>query len=221
MARIRDPARDKAKELYLNNKDITNREIAKILQVDEKKIATWKIRDNWKNTTKKKSAVQQERECSTANKKNLIKKAKTIVVNGGTIKEAAEMTGVKASTLQNYSAKENWMEQQEQFLKKVYGKLQEEKGEEHIRRRVESIDYLNAIQKKALAVIVKNKILSESKINEIKAYETIVNIVIKAIKGQSELLGIPDMKLNIRADKGKEIDQKPLSITEVRKKNGL
>lgn len=70
MARIRDPARDKAKELYLNNKDITNREIANILGVDEKKIATWKIRDNWKcSTTEKKNVVQQNKKCSTTNEK--------------------------------------------------------------------------------------------------------------------------------------------------------
>ena len=70
MARIRDPARDKAKELYLNNKDITNREIATILGVDEKKIATWKIRDNWKcSTTEKKNVVQQNKKCSTTKRK--------------------------------------------------------------------------------------------------------------------------------------------------------
>ena len=70
VARIRDPARDKAKELYLNNKDITNREIANILGVDEKKIATWKIRDNWKcSTTEKKNVVQQNKKCSTTNEK--------------------------------------------------------------------------------------------------------------------------------------------------------
>lgn len=70
MAKIRDPARDKAKELYLNNKDITNREIAKLLGVDEKKIATWKIRDNWKcSTTEKKNVVQQNKKCSTTKPK--------------------------------------------------------------------------------------------------------------------------------------------------------
>lgn len=70
VARIRDPARDKAKELYLNNKDITNREIAKLLGVDEKKIATWKIRDNWKcSTTEKKNVVQQNKKCSTTKPK--------------------------------------------------------------------------------------------------------------------------------------------------------
>lgn len=70
MARIRDPARDKAKELYLNNKDITNREIANILGIDEKKIATWKYRDKWEgNTEEKKNVVQQNKKCSTTNEK--------------------------------------------------------------------------------------------------------------------------------------------------------
>lgn len=70
MARIRDPARDKAKELYLNNKDITNREIANILGVDEKKIATWKYRDKWEgNTEEKKNVVQQNKKCSTTKPK--------------------------------------------------------------------------------------------------------------------------------------------------------
>lgn len=228
MSRIRDPARDKAKELYLNNKDITNREIANILGVDEKKIATWKIRDNWKcNTEEKKNVVQQNKKCSTTNKKSIIKQAKSMVVEGATIKEAADQTGLKESTLKNYAAKENWMELQEKFLKKVYGKLQEEKGEEHIKRRIESIDYLNYVQKRTLATITqkkegeKNTGLSGKDIESIKAYETVANIIMKTIKGQSELLGIPDMKLNIRADKNKEGGEKPTSIQEVRKKNEL
>lgn len=222
MAKIKDPNRDKAKELYLNNKDITNREIAKILGVDEKKIATWKIRDNWNcSTTEKKNEVQQNKKCSTTNNKSLINKAKSMVVSGATIKEAADQTGLKESTLKNYASKENWMEQQEKFLKKIYGKLQEEKGEEHIKRRIESIDYLNYVQKRTLATMTNKEGLSESEIDNIKAYETVANIIMKTIKGQSELLGIPDMKLNIRADKNKEGDQKPLSIQEVRKKNEL
>ena len=228
MARIRDPARDKAKELYLNNKDITNREIANILKIDEKKVATWKYRDKWEgNTEEKKNVVQQNKKCSTTNKKSIIKQAKSMVVEGATIKEAADQTGLKESTLKNYAAKENWMELQEKFLKKVYGKLQEEKGEEHIKRRIESIDYLNYVQKRTLATITqkkegeKNTGLSGKDIESIKAYETVANIIMKTIKGQSELLGIPDMKLNIRADKNKEGGEKPTSIQEVRKKNEL
>ena len=70
MARIRDPARDKAKELYLNNKYITNREIANILKIDEKKVATRKYRDKWEcNTEEKKNVVQQNKKCSTTKPK--------------------------------------------------------------------------------------------------------------------------------------------------------
>lgn len=73
MARERDPARDKAYEMWKeSNGKITNREIANILGVDEKKIATWKTRDKWNcSTTKKENVVQQKKKCSTTQgKKN-------------------------------------------------------------------------------------------------------------------------------------------------------
>ena len=75
MARERDPARDKAYEMWKeSNGKITNREIANILGVDEKKIATWKTRDKWNcSTTKKENVVQQKKKCSTT-KKEVIKK---------------------------------------------------------------------------------------------------------------------------------------------------
>lgn len=65
MAKARDPARDKAKEIFDSNPGITNREIAKQLGVDEKKIATWKYRDKWCSTTKKSNVVQQKKKRST------------------------------------------------------------------------------------------------------------------------------------------------------------
>lgn len=233
MARIRDPARDKAKELWKEAggdkapKGIL-KEIADKLALSEGTVRGWKAKDKW-SVPKKKAMERSDKNMERSNNKSLINQAKSMVVSGATIKEAAEKTGVKESTLQNYSSKENWMEQQEKFLKKIYGKLQEEKGEEHIKRRIESIDYLNYIQKRTLATIAKtekkedgkNTGLSGKDIESIKAYETVANIIMKTIKGQSELLGIPDMKLNIRADKNKEGDQKPLSIQEVRKKNEL
>lgn len=225
MARNRDPARDKAKELWKEAggdkapKGIL-KEIADKLALSEGTVRGWKAKDKW-SVPKKKAMERSDKNMERSNNKNLINQAKSMVVSGATIKEAAEKTGVKESTLQNYSSKGNWMELQEKFLKKVYGKLQEEKGEEHIKRRIESIDYLNYVQKRTLATMTNKEGLSESEIDNIKAYETVANIIMKTIKGQSELLGIPDMKLNIRADKNKEGDQKPLSIQEVRKKNEL
>ncbi|MCM2983866.1 terminase small subunit [Niallia circulans] len=48
MARARDPNRDKAYNLWKeHNGEITNREIANQLDIDEKKVAVWKSRDKW------------------------------------------------------------------------------------------------------------------------------------------------------------------------------
>ena len=48
MARKRDPKRDEAKRMFLESGGkITNREIARRLEVDERKIAVWKSRDKW------------------------------------------------------------------------------------------------------------------------------------------------------------------------------
>lgn len=65
MARIRDPNRDKAHEIYKQHKgDITNRAIAELLGIDEKKVAVWKQRDKWnvvqQTDNNKKSVVQQK-----------------------------------------------------------------------------------------------------------------------------------------------------------------
>ena len=142
-------------------------------------------------------------------KKQLINKAKSMVIQGATIKEASEKTGVKESTLQNYSSKENWIEQQERFLKNVYGKLQEEEGEKHIQRRKEAIDYLNYIQKKTMAKLSNGDL--DKKDAEI--FNTVVNIVQKTIEGQAQLLGIPEMRLNIK----KDTDNKDIPTSNDRK----
>lgn len=192
MAKIRDPARDEAKKIYLENKGITNREIANRLNVDEKKIATWKYRDNWDNTSKKKNVVQQNKECSTTSKKKLLQKAKAMVISGSTIKAAAEETGVKESTLQNYSVKEKWIEKQKAFNQYLFNKLIEEKGEQHIERRAEAIEFLNYIQRKTMKKLGEDELLKDDAI----VLERATNIVLKTMKGQAELLGMLDIKLS-------------------------
>lgn len=79
MARVRSPNRDKAFEIYKkNNGNITNREIASVLNEDEKVIAVWKSRDKWNNNI---NVVQQLNEsCTTKenekdNKRKVSKKA--------------------------------------------------------------------------------------------------------------------------------------------------
>ena len=79
MARERDPKRDLAFHMWKESKGkITNREIANTLDVDEKKIATWKTRDKWNcSTTKKESVVQQNKKCSTTKEKETTKVKKS------------------------------------------------------------------------------------------------------------------------------------------------
>ena len=63
MARARSPNRDKAFEIYKDHDgNITNREIADMLDENEKTISNWKCRDKW-------NVVLQKNECSTTNKK--------------------------------------------------------------------------------------------------------------------------------------------------------
>lgn len=74
MARIRAPERDNAQEIYIqHNGEITNREIANQLNIDEKKVAVWKQRDNWDKDSKKNNVVQQKKD----NKKSVVQQNKS------------------------------------------------------------------------------------------------------------------------------------------------
>ena len=209
MARIRDPARDKAKEIYLSNRNITNREIANTLGVDEKKIATWKYRDNWEcSTTKKKNVVQQNDDCSTTNRKSLIKQAKSMVEKGSTIKEASTKTDINYSSLRDIAAKENWLEQQEKFMQRVYKRLQDELCEEHISERKKTIKSLSYLKEKTLNDVLQNSFAN------LKHYNTAIKNIGEATELQSKFLGLPEMKMYIRQDKeDKDLEKsKPIFI---------
>ena len=138
MARIRDPARDKAKELYLNNKDITNREIANILGIDEKKVATWKYRDKWEcNTEEKKNVVQQNKKCSTTNEKNKINWLKLeneyvtdISEKPITLKVLSEKYDINFNTIEDYSRKNNWKEKRKEYRENVSEKIKDKLADE-------------------------------------------------------------------------------------------
>ena len=198
MAKIRDPARDEAKKIYLENKGITNREIANRLNVDEKKIATWKYRDNWDcSTSKKKNVVQQNKGRSTTNKKKQIAKAKAMVISGSTLKEASEQTSVNLRTLETYSAKEKWIDQQEKFMQEVYKEVQEFYTKQHIEDRKLSVTLLHNLMVKTFSEERQGTI----DIKKVALRESIANLFIKSIKGQSDILGIPEMKMYIRQDK--------------------
>ena len=208
----RAPTKEEVREYYEQN-NISLKECANHFGISENTVKSWKKRDkakgdDWVHLIDSSSATKG---AEGKSKKQLINKAKSIVIQGGTIKEASNQTGLSESTLKNYSSKENWIEQQERFLKNVYGKLQEEEGEKHIQRRKEAIDYLNYIQKKTMAKLSNGDL--EKKDAEI--FNTVVNIVQKTIEGQAQLLGIPEMRLNIKRDTKeteKIEDKKPIFI---------
>jgi uncharacterized protein YjcR len=61
MARARDPNRDKAKAIWWEHEgNITNRQIAEMLGVDEKKISVWKQRDKWNVVQQSQNDVVQQ-----------------------------------------------------------------------------------------------------------------------------------------------------------------
>lgn len=69
MARVRSPNRDKAFEIYKeNNGDIANREIANILNISEKTISGWKVKDKWNE--KLNGVLQKEIRSTPKEKRN-------------------------------------------------------------------------------------------------------------------------------------------------------
>lgn len=190
MAKIRDPARDEAKKIYLENKGITNREIANRLNVDEKKIATWKYRDNWDSTSKKKNVVQQNKNCSTTNKKKQILKAKTMVISGSTIKEASAKTDINYSSLRDVASKENWIDLQRENMQEIYNELLDELKGLHIQDRRNVIKHIHNSATETMLKAKNNSI----DIKEVYLKKEITDYLLKSIKGQAELIGMPDIK---------------------------
>lgn len=198
MANIRDPVRDKIKEYYETHK-ISIKKLAEHFNISENTIKSWKNRDK-KNGNDWVQLIDVEGATKGAvadNKKKQIIKAKSMVVNGSTIKEASEKTGVSESALQNYSAKEKWIDQQEKFMQKVYSCLQESYGDKYIEERKKSLEMLTELRAFAYSKLAKGNLDKDNA----SVINSVVNIVLKSAKGQSELLGIPEMKMYIRQDK--------------------
>lgn len=172
MAKIKDPNRELAFNLWKDNPDITNREIARRLEVDEKKIATWKLRDKWKeratgislennktiskkkncSTTKKVDVIQQNKECNTKkeNRKKIKEVAKALIEEGYSLKEVSEQTGIPKSTIANWSAKENLQQSQLQYLKQFRGKYQDRIEKNKLLRLETNEEALKAINHEIL-----------------------------------------------------------------------
>lgn len=99
MARTRDPNRDKALEMFIeHNGAITNREIAKRLDVLEKTISAWKSRDKWngkidgevRSTTKAKRSTAKNRSNESVRSKQR-KQIVNALVEAGTYSPALDL----------------------------------------------------------------------------------------------------------------------------------
>lgn len=160
MAKIKDPNRELAFNMWRENPDITNREIAKRLEVDEKKIATWKLRDKWKErvngiSLENNKTTSKKKNCSTTknidvvlqneNRKKIKEVAKTLIEEGYSLKEVSEQTGTPKSTIANWSAKENLQQSQLQYLKQFREKYQERIEKNKIFRLETNEEALKAI----------------------------------------------------------------------------
>lgn len=129
--------------------------------------------------------------------KKLLQQAKAIVVHGGTIEEASDKTGLNKSTLLNYSSKEKWLDQQEKFMQRVYGKLQREFEELHIQDKRNIIKYIH----NSISEVLMKENQKALDIKEISLKKETMDYILKSIKGQSEIIGIAEMKMYIRQEK--------------------
>lgn len=69
MAKEKNPLRGKAFEIFReSNGDITNREIANILEIPERTVSVWKLRDKWKDQID--CSTSKNRNCSTTKRKH-------------------------------------------------------------------------------------------------------------------------------------------------------
>ena len=198
MANIRDPVRDKIKEYYETHK-ISIKKLAEHFNISENTIKSWKNRDK-KNGNDWVQLVDVEGATKGAvadNKKKQIIKAKTMVISGSTLEEASTKTNININTLKTYSAKEKWIDQQEKFMQEVYKEVQEFYTKQHIEDRKLSVTLLHNLMVKTFSEERQGTI----DIKKVALRESIANLFIKSIKGQSDILGIPEMKMYIRQDK--------------------
>lgn len=123
MARVRSPNRDKAFEIYKeHNGEITNREIANILDTPEKTISGWKVKDKWKD---KLNGVLQKKIRSTPNKNsskksNVKTKKKVIADEVKELMENEELTDKQRLFCVIYSRRMNATKAYQQAYKCSY-----------------------------------------------------------------------------------------------------
>lgn len=107
-------------------------------------------------------------------------KAKSLISQGGTLKEASNETGLSIDILKKHSTKENWIEEQKMFYQKMFKELQKRNLKKFIQNRQEAIENLYYIQDEAM----------EQLKNDSLAVDKALKVVLDVENGVSELLGI-------------------------------
>lgn len=121
-------------------------------------------------------------------------KAKALFLSGETLKEASKRTGLSIDQLKKYSSNENWKEQQNEFYNVLTSKLLEELGEKHINARIAAFKVCEKIIKDT-AGITKDDIIKKETTDRLKAMESILNIINKAISGETKILNLLDINV--------------------------
>ena len=152
--------------------------------------------------------------------KKLKEQARTLVVNGATLKEASEKTGLSINQVKKYSSNEEWIKEQQEFFYKLSNTMLRKVGEKHIKSRLEAFNNYEKILKEVKTMLGTGN-LGDTPTEKIKNFDNIFNIINKAIIGESKLLNLVDNETYFKTISelinNKENSNKPLSIDEIEK----
>lgn len=152
--------------------------------------------------------------------KKLKEQARTLVVNGATLKEASEKTGLSINQVKKYSSNEKWIKEQQEFFYKLSNTMLKKVGEKHIKSRLEAFNNYEKILKEVKTMLGTGN-LGDTPTEKIKNFDNILNIINKAIIGESKLLNLVDNETYFKTISelinNKENSNKPLSIDEIEK----
>ena len=123
-------------------KGMKYKDIAEKYNVSLNTVKSWKTR-YWGKVADKKVCTQNKKSMHT---KKGIKQAKALVEEGASLREASEKTGIKISTLGNYSAEENWIQNQKEYLENFRDKQRLRIRENKLRRLELNDKALDAIE---------------------------------------------------------------------------
>lgn len=131
MPRQRDPRRDKAFEIWKqHNGDITNREIAKMLDVDEKVVAVWKQRDKWNVVQQTNTNVVQQNNSDDISWVEIENEYVTdIRKKPCTLEDLSNKYGIAIGTIEKYSMENKWSEKRKKYKETIKRKAVEKTAE--------------------------------------------------------------------------------------------